>query len=207
MPTFDLEIANGFNTGVRVAGVDEVGRGPLAGPVVAAAVIFPPNFTAPWLSKVKDSKKLSEKQRAVLAPLICNHCEWSIAEATVDEIDRLNILQASLLAMHRAVAGLPLAPQHILIDGNQTPKHLPCPATTVIGGDATSLSIAAAAIIAKVHRDSLMQGLHDEFPTYGWATNAGYGSAVHMAALATYGATPYHRQSFAPVAAALKKSA
>jgi len=211
MPTFDIENTYGFASDARIAGVDEVGRGPLAGPVVAAAVVFPANFAAPWLDKINDSKKLTEKQRTALAPLICEHCEWAIGDATVDEIDRLNILQATFLAMQRAIAGLRVPPVHILIDGNHVPPQprytLPCKATAVIKGDSHSLSIAAAAIIAKVHRDALMQELHEDYPHYGWASNAGYGSAAHMAALERYGPTPHHRQSFAPVAAALRKTA
>ncbi|MGE3770048.1 MAG: ribonuclease HII [Bdellovibrionales bacterium] len=203
MPDFALELKL---APAIVAGCDEVGRGPLAGPVVAAAVIFPAGFDAPWLAKIDDSKKLSEKRRAELAVLIKEHCTCSIAAASVAEIDTLNILQASLLAMHRAIASLGATPGHVLVDGTHIPKNLPCPATSVIRGDSTSLSIAAAAIIAKVHRDALMAQLHEEFPHYGWASNAGYGSAGHMAALQEYGATPHHRASFAPVRDALLRT-
>jgi len=199
MPHFDIEIAHGRNTGTVIAGVDEVGRGPLAGPVVAAAVIIPAALDDAWLLELNDSKKLTEKKRITLAAYIKSTCQWHIAEATVQEIDTFNILQATFIAMQRAVIGLATTPHHILVDGNRVPPRMPCKATPVIKGDATSLSIAAASIIAKVHRDDLMATLHAEYPHYGWDSNAGYGSTTHMAALATHGATPHHRASFAPV--------
>ncbi len=184
----------------RIAGVDEAGRGPLAGPVVAAAVILDPANVPEGLA---DSKTLTEKRRDALAPEIRAAAMVGVGIATVEEIDRINILQATLLAMSRAVAALPAAPDACIIDGNQKPK-LDCRAETVVKGDAKSLSIAAASIIAKTTRDAVMRDLDKAFPQYGWASNKGYGSAAHMAALATHGPTPHHRTSFAPVAAALK---
>lgn len=196
MPDLSLEAALG---GV-VAGIDEVGRGPLAGPVVAAAIIIDPaTLPAELATHLDDSKKLSAKKREHLDALIRQHCRFAIAQASVAEIDRLNILKATFLAMARAVDGLGIVPDHALVDGNRPPP-LPCPAHCVIGGDGKSLSIAAASIIAKVHRDRLMAALDLDFPGYGWAANAGYGTKAHMAALKRLGPTPHHRTSFAPVA-------
>lgn len=204
MPDFSLEQAL---TGQTVAGLDEVGRGPLAGPVVAAAVIWP-DYKAQHacFSQIRDSKKLSAKQRETLNNFIKTNSFWAIASASVMEIDSLNILQASLLAMARAVSALPTTPTHLLIDGTQRLKNIPLPQTCVIGGDDKSLSIAAAAIIAKVARDELMLQLAAEYPAYGWATNAGYGSAAHLKALQEWGPTPHHRLSFAPVRAAAQQA-
>lgn len=179
-----------------VCGVDEVGRGPLAGPVVAAAVILDPDRMPKGLN---DSKKLSEKKREALFDQI-HDCAVavSIAEASVAEIDDINILQASMLAMRRAVEGLPHAPKAALVDGNRAPGLL-IPTRTIIKGDARSLSIAAASIVAKVFRDRMMKKLAEEHPEYGWASNAGYGVAKHLAALRLVGVTPHHRKSFAPI--------
>lgn len=179
-----------------VAGVDEVGRGPLAGPVTAAAVILDPDNIPDGLN---DSKKLTAKRRQVLNDLILASAEVSIASATVEEIDEINILRASHLAMERAVAGLPRAARHLLIDGNMIPRGLTIPAQAIVKGDGRSLSIAAASIVAKIRRDYVMWDLAQQWPGYGWETNAGYGSKSHMSALQNLGATPHHRRSFKPV--------
>ena len=192
LPDFSLERACGATP---VCGVDEVGRGPWAGPVTAAAVIFPGE--APL--GLNDSKKLSAKRREALFDLIFEAGIVGIGEASVEEIDQMNILRASHLAMIRAMAALDLAPAHALIDGNRLPAGLRCPATPVVKGDGRSLSIAAASIVAKVTRDRHMANLSAEFPQYGWERNAGYGVKAHADALAKYGVTPHHRRSFAPI--------
>ncbi len=178
-----------------IAGVDEAGRGPLAGPVVAAAVIL----CEGGIVGLDDSKKLSAKWRGVLEAEIMARCIVGIGSASVEEIDRVNILQATLLAMSRAVEALRLEPGHILVDGNRLPKWR-YNAEAIIGGDAIHPCISAASIIAKEHRDRIMIAADCEFPGYGWASNKGYGAAVHLAALAKLGPTPLHRRSFAPVA-------
>jgi ribonuclease HII len=180
---------------ICIAGVDEVGRGPLAGPVTAAAVILDPTNIPDGLN---DSKALSRKKREALEPLIFASAEVSIAHATVEEIDEINILRASHLAMERAIAGLSRV-DHALIDGNMIPRGLIIPATTIIKGDARSLSIAAASVVAKVCRDRIMVELAQQYPGYGWDTNAGYGSKSHISALHSLGVTPHHRRSFKPV--------
>ena len=181
--------------GALVCGIDEAGRGPLAGPVVAAAVIL----QAGRIPKgIDDSKKLSPAARLALHAEIVAGALVGVGEASVEEIDRLNILQATMLAMARAVAALPVPPAVALVDGNRLPQ-LPCPAEAVIGGDGLSLSIAAASIVAKVTRDALMTALDGAHPGYGWAHNAGYGTPEHLAALARFGVTAHHRRSFAPV--------
>jgi ribonuclease HII len=191
-PTFDLELDHDG----PVIGVDEVGRGPLAGPVVAAAVLLDPDCIP---EGINDSKKLSEIARARLHDELLGCARIGVGIANVEEIDSINILQASLLAMKRAVDALAVAPVMVLVDGNQKPKWKhPC--RTVIGGDGLSLSIAAASIIAKVTRDRLMIGYHDEHPGYGWRTNKGYGTPEHLDALRRLGPTAHHRRSFAPVA-------
>ncbi|MBI1264699.1 MAG: ribonuclease HII [Alphaproteobacteria bacterium] len=187
-----------------IAGLDEAGRGPLAGPVVAAAVILPEGFSA--LSALDDSKKLTAKRRDELAQIIRAEATVSIALAEPAEIDRLNILHATLAAMGRAAAGLARAPQIILIDGNQVPPGLPCPARAIIGGDGTEPAIAAASIIAKTVRDALMTQAEARFPGYGFAGHKGYPSPVHRAALEALGPCPLHRLGYAPVRAALEKS-
>lgn len=179
-----------------VAGVDEVGRGPLAGPVVAAAVVL---NRASIPEGLNDSKKLTAKRRDLLTPLLRQSAQVGLGVASVEEIDALNILQASLLAMRRAVADLPVVPDHLLIDGNRLPVDLPCPATPVVGGDGRSPSIAAASIVAKTWRDNVMKEAATQFPGYGWETNAGYPTKCHKSALRDLGVTPYHRRSFAPV--------
>jgi len=179
-----------------VCGVDEVGRGPLAGPVVAAAVILDPSQVPVGLN---DSKKLSALKREKLFDLInAKAIAVSIAEASVGEVDEINILQASLLAMRRAVVGLETKANAALVDGNKDPS-LKIPTQTLIKGDGRSLSIAAASIIAKVFRDRLMKNLAKDYPDYGWDKNAGYGVPNHMAALSLVGASPHHRRSFAPI--------
>jgi len=181
-----------------VAGVDEAGRGPLAGPVVAAAVIL--DLTRP-IEGLNDSKKLSEKARERLAIEIREKAlAWSIAEASPAEIDRINILQATFLAMRRAVDGLTIPPDSARIDGNKVPPGLTCPAEAVVKGDGKIAAIAAASILAKTHRDALMRSLADEYPQYGFEKHMGYPTAAHFAALAAHGASPVHRRSFAPVA-------
>lgn len=179
-----------------IAGVDEVGRGPLAGPVTAAAVILDPARVPEGLA---DSKQLSEKRRTALYDEIFAVATVSIAHASVEEIDQINILRASHLAMERAVAGLALAPDHILIDGNMIPRGLAVSAEAIVKGDARSLSIAAASIVAKVCRDRLMVDLAQQHPGYGWENNAGYPSPAHKEALRNLGVTPHHRRSFKPV--------
>ncbi|MEO8280294.1 MAG: ribonuclease HII [Ideonella sp.] len=183
-----------------IAGVDEAGRGPLAGPVVAAAVILDPRQR---IAGLRDSKELTALQRERLvdqirAKALC----CSVAEASVEEIDRLNILQASLLAMRRAVLALRLRPNLVLVDGNRLPV-LELPAEPVINGDARIAAIAAASILAKVHRDALCQELNLRYPAYGFARHKGYATVVHLQALRSFGACPEHRRSFAPVAQVL----
>ena len=177
-----------------IAGVDEVGRGPLCGPVTAAAVILD---WAALPEGLNDSKRLSAARRADLDAAIRDSARFAIAHASVAEIDDLNILQASHLAMRRALQAL--SADFALIDGNLLPRDLPCPAQAVVKGDARSLSIAAASILAKVARDKIMAELASEHPGYGWERNAGYASAEHLAALARLGPTPHHRRSFAPI--------
>lgn len=178
------------------AGVDEVGRGPLAGPVVACAVILDPNNP---IEGIKDSKALSEKKREVLYDLITTHCIcWAIGRAEVSEIDDINILQASLLAMQRAISGLSVRPNIVLVDGRELPK-IDIKAQAIIGGDKTVPAISAASIIAKVTRDREMVELNQIYPGYDLSSNKGYGTKKHMAGLQELGATDIHRRSFAPV--------
>lgn len=184
----------------RIAGVDEVGRGPLAGPVVAAAVILPADLPASIADRLADSKTLSAATRVSIAADLADLAVTAIAAVPVAEIDRLNILQASLLAMTRAIAALRPAAEGVLIDGNQTPRGLALPCRALVKGDGRSRAVAAASILAKVHRDGLMADLDRRYPGYGWATNAGYGTAEHRAAILRLGITPEHRRSFRPVA-------
>ena len=179
-----------------IAGVDEVGRGPLAGAVVTAAVILDP---AHPIAGLADSKKLSEKKRLLLADQIRAHAlAWSLGRAEVEEIDRINILQATFLAMQRAVAGLSLAPDEVLVDGNITPIFA-YPARAIVGGDALEPAISAASILAKVARDAELVALDAVYPEYGFAQHKGYPTPLHLAALAQHGVLPIHRRSFAPV--------
>ncbi|MCF3973394.1 ribonuclease HII [Paracoccus salsus] len=179
-----------------VAGVDEVGRGPLAGPVSAAAVVLDPANIPDGLN---DSKKLTAARRERLADWIMVHCDWSVAHVGVADIDRLNIYHAAHLAMCRAVAGLRLPPCHVLVDGNRVPRDMGLSAEAVVRGDARCLTIAAASILAKVLRDRIMVDLAQQHPGYGWAANAGYPTPAHKRALLDLGITPHHRRSFAPV--------
>lgn len=199
MPDFTRERA----AGGRVAGVDEAGRGPLAGPVLAAAVVFAGGVPARLAGLLDDSKKLSAAQRAAAFALLlvcqrAGEAEIGVGAASVTEIERINILHASMLAMRRAVLRLPAPPGLALIDGNRAPD-LPCPASCVIGGDGLSFSIAAASIVAKVLRDRVMQRLDRRYPGYGWAANAGYATAIHREALHRMGATVHHRMGFGTV--------
>ena len=200
--------------GVVEAGCDEAGRGPLAGSVFAAAVVLPPDYSNATLN---DSKQLSEHQRYALREVIEREAiAWAVAEVTAEEIDRINILQASILGMHRALNGLNgsgeqvvarggqlITPEHILVDGNKWKPYVPegglmeIPARTVVKGDATYMSIAAASVLAKTYRDDYMLRLHEEYPMYHWDENKGYPTAAHYAAVEQYGITPYHRKSFA----------
>ena len=179
-----------------VAGVDEVGRGPLAGPVTAAAVVLDPRRIP---DGINDSKKLTAKRREILALAIMESCDWAVGHASVEEIDALNILRASHLAMCRALAGLRQRPDLALIDGNMLPRDLPMPGQAVVKGDARSLSIAAASLVAKLLRDRIMVDLAQQHPGYGWEVNAGYPTKLHKQALLNLGVTPYHRRSFKPV--------
>mgnify|MGYP001438730362 FL=1 len=195
-PNFKIEqdlISKGCSI---IAGVDEVGRGPLAGPVTAAAVILDP-LNIP--DNLNDSKVLSSKKREKLFEELKSSSICAVAHVSPEEIDKLNILQASLLAMVNAVTNLKVKPKHILIDGNTVPDRLVGRATAIVKGDRKVLSIAAASIIAKVTRDKLMHDLGSEFPVYGWAKNAGYPTKCHMNAIVKYGVTPHHRRSFKPV--------
>jgi len=190
--------------GPLVIGVDEAGRGPLAGPVVAAACVL--GVAAP--AGLDDSKKLSAKRRAALEPLIQQSCGWALGVVEADEIDRINIFAATMLAMTRAVGELVAAlgrePDSVLIDGNMTPQGRVgawrWSARAIVGGDGIEPCISAASILAKEHRDRVMRAHAERWPHYGWERNAGYGTAQHMEALRLHGATPIHRQSFAPVA-------
>ncbi|WP_410216858.1 ribonuclease HII [Paracoccus sp. (in: a-proteobacteria)] len=179
-----------------VAGVDEAGRGPLAGPVTAAAVILDPLNIPPGLN---DSKQLSRPRREVLAEWLMQNCDWAAVHVDVDEIETLNIHHATHAAMCRAVARLKQRPCLVLVDGNRLPKTLDRPAKAIVQGDARCLSIAAASIIAKVLRDRIMVDLAQQHPGYGWETNAGYPTLAHRQALLDLGVTPHHRRSFGPV--------
>lgn len=195
--------ANSFVRESLIAGVDEVGRGPLAGPVVTAAVILPANFDLPGLN---DSKKLTAMRRQVLSEAIKEQAlAWAFGEANLVEIDELNILHATMLAMQRAVAGLSLRPDKVLVDGNRCPEF-GIPAEAIVGGDGLHSAISAASIIAKVERDALMNGYAKQYPEYGFERNSGYPTKQHRDALIEFGVTPIHRKSFAPVRALLQGS-
>lgn len=195
-PDFEFERAALRSGYLRIAGVDEVGRGPLAGPVTAAAVVLDPARIPEGLN---DSKKLSKRARQRLYDEIILVADVSIAHASVEEIDEINILRASHLAMMRALAGLKKPADYALIDGNMLPRDLVLPAETIIKGDARSQSISAASIMAKICRDCVMLSLAQQHPGYGWETNMGYGSKSHMSALQNLGPTAHHRWSFKPV--------
>lgn len=195
-PDFSFEQAALTRGFLRIAGVDEVGGGPLAGPVCAAAVILDPQNIPDGLN---DSKKLTAKRRDALFDQIMDVADVSLAEATVAEIDEHNILRASHIAMVRAIAGLGQVADYALIDGNMIPRGLEISSETIIKGDARSLSISAASIVAKVWRDRHMVDLAQQFPYYGWERNAGYPTAQHKLGLERFGVTPHHRRSFKPI--------
>lgn len=194
--------------GVIEAGCDEAGRGPLAGSVFAAAVVIDPNLAEKeehqeWLTMLNDSKQLTDKQREYLRPLIEQHADaWAVVEVTAEEIDRINILNASIIGMQRALNRLTLRPQHIIVDGNKWKPYIPegevmeIPARTVVKGDGKYLSIAAASVLAKTYRDEYMMTLHQQYPQYHWDTNMGYPTKAHYEAIRQYGITPYHRKTF-----------
>lgn len=194
--------------GVIEAGCDEAGRGPLAGSVFAAAVVLNPNLAdeeqhRTWLKMLNDSKKLTDKTRNHLRPLIEQYATaWAVVEVTAEEIDKINILNASIIGMQRALDNLHIMPQHILVDGNKWKAYIPegqvmeVPARTVVKGDAKFLSIAAASVLAKTYRDAYMLRLHEQYPHYHWNTNMGYPTKAHYEAIKQYGITPYHRKSF-----------
>ncbi|MFA5581720.1 MAG: ribonuclease HII [Paracoccaceae bacterium] len=196
LPDYALEEAAAARGFCRIVGVDEVGRGPLAGPVTAAAVWLNPAHIPVGLN---DSKQVGPAQRALLLDAIKAHGDIGIGHASVEEIDTLNILRASHLAMERAIGALRIAPDHVLIDGNMIPRGLRVSAEPVIKGDARSVSIAAASIVAKITRDQIMGDLATVHPGYGWETNAGYGTKLHHEGLRALGVTPHHRRSFKPV--------
>ena len=194
--------------GVVEAGCDEAGRGPLAGSVFAAAVILDPNLIDneqhhEWLSLLNDSKQLTDKERVYLRPMIEQHAQaWAVVEVTAEEIDQINILNASIMGMQRALAKLSVTPQHIIVDGNKWKPYIPegqvmeIPARTVVKGDGKYLSIAAASVLAKTYRDEYMLRLHEQYPQYHWDTNMGYPTKAHYEAIQQYGITPYHRKTF-----------
>lgn len=194
--------------GVLEAGCDEAGRGPLAGSVFAAAVVLDAKMLADaqhseWLGLLNDSKQLTDRQRQYLRPLIEQHASaWAVVEVTAEEIDRINILNASIVGMQRALDKLSVTPQHIIVDGNKWKPYIPAggvmeiPAQTVVKGDGKYLSIAAASVLAKTYRDEYMLVLHAQYPQYHWDTNMGYPTKAHYEAIRQYGVTPYHRQSF-----------
>ena len=194
--------------GVVEAGCDEAGRGPLAGSVFAAAVILDPHLVdneqhREWLSLLNDSKQLTDKERVYLRPMIEQNAQaWAVVEVTAEEIDQINILNASIMGMQRALAKLSVTPQHIIVDGNKWKPYIPegqvmeIPARTVVKGDGKYLSIAAASVLAKTYRDEYMLRLHEQYPQYHWDTNMGYPTKAHYEAIQQYGITPYHRKTF-----------
>jgi ribonuclease HII len=183
-----------LNENILEAGCDEAGRGCLAGSVFAAAVILPSDFVC---EELNDSKQLTEKQRDALRPVIEKTAlAWAVGIVTASEIDEINILNASFLAMHRAIEQLSVTPEHLLIDGNRFRPYPDIPHTTVVKGDGKYMSIAAASVLAKTHRDEYMVRLHDEFPQYDWQHNKGYPTRRHRRGIAEFGTTPYHRMSF-----------
>ena len=204
MPDFSLEESLGLSTSAVIVGVDEVGRGPLAGPVTAAAVFVDrQKITLDLLTKIDDSKKISQKKHATISKQIESIAIIGIGWASSGEIDQLNILEATMLAMQRAIFSLQkqiiLDPDYILIDGNKVPR-LDFPSKAIVRGDEKSLSIAAASIVAKSKRDAFMTSLSKLYPGYGWEKNAGYGTGEHLAAIEREGITVHHRRSFKPIA-------
>ncbi len=207
MPSFEEEqLARSSNCGSIIAGIDEAGRGPLAGPVLAAAVIFPPDYHPSWLAILDDSKKLSAKKRDLLYGYITSDPQltYCIAQASVQEIDEINILQATYRAMERAVTGLATPPDYCLIDGRPVPNFIK-PSKGIVKGDSKSYSIAAASILAKVERDRLLLIEAQNYPQYEFARHKGYGTKVHLEALQKHGPCPLHRLSFSPVQRALER--
>jgi len=202
MPDLSHEIRLGHGPDFLVCGVDEAGRGPLAGPVVAGVVLLPHEAIPDWCAGINDSKQVKQAQREAMFERIIANAPYGVGIASVEEIDAVNILQATFLAMARAVEELATKIGHMpslaLVDGNRPPK-LRCQVETLIEGDALSLSIAAASIVAKVTRDKIMGQLAVQYPGYGWERNQGYGTAAHRAAIKSLGPTPHHRRSFAPV--------
>lgn len=189
-----MALLPGINLHLVEAGCDEAGRGCLAGPVVAAAVILPPDYHNDLLN---DSKKLTEKQRDLLRPIIEQEAlAWAVGIVSNEEIDEINILNASFLAMHRAIDQLTIQPQHLLIDGNRFRKYNNIPHTCIVKGDGKYLPIAAASILAKTHRDQIMETLHEQYPDYNWQKNKGYPTKDHRAGIEQHGSTPFHRMSF-----------
>ena len=187
------------NAGGLVAGIDEAGRGPWAGPVVAAAVIIDPSkISLEFVGKIDDSKKLTKSRREYIANNLNLFAKIGIGASGTEEIEKFNILQATLKAMQRAIYALPVEPDFALVDGNQIPS-LPCAAKSIIKGDSISLSVAAASIIAKVTRDRIMNKLSLRYPDYGWERNSGYGTSQHSKGLEKFGVTPHHRKKFAPI--------
>ena len=204
MPDFSIEESLGLSTSAVIVGVDEVGRGPLAGPVTAAAVFFDrQKITSDLLTKIDDSTKIAQKKRATISKQIESIAIIGIGWASSGEIDQLNILEATMLAMQRAIFSLQkqiiLDPDYILIDGNKVPR-LGFPSKAIVRGDEKSLSIAAASIVAKSKRDAFMTSLSKLYPGYGWEKNAGYGTREHLAAIEREGITVHHRRSFKPIA-------
>jgi ribonuclease HII len=189
-----MGLLNSFSALILECGCDEAGRGCLAGPVVAAAVILPADFKNELLN---DSKQLTEKQRNELRPIIVKEAlAWAVAEVSNSEIDKINILNASILAMHRAIDKLKIRPEFIIVDGNKFRPYEEIPYKTIVKGDSKYLSIAAASVLAKTHRDELMKQLHLEFPSYGWNVNMAYPTKKHRDAIREFGTTPYHRMSY-----------
>lgn len=187
-------LPSSFSSGILEAGCDEAGRGCLAGPVCAAAVILPEGFSHPWLN---DSKKLTQRRREQLRPIIeAEAVAWAVAMVDHEEIDRINILNASILAMHRALDALTVRPQAVIVDGNRFKPYGDIPWQTFVKGDGRFGNIAAASILAKTHRDELMMRLHEQYPVYGWDVNKGYPTAAHRAAIVAHGPSPCHRMSF-----------
>ena len=195
-PNIEIALRAKLGQSLRIAGVDEVGRGPWAGPVTACAVVLDPDNIPDGLA---DSKALSAKKREALFEPILESADVGLAHVSVEDIDRINILNASLLAMKLALEQLKLPAQYALIDGNKTPPDLSMPSECLIKGDARCLSIAAASIVAKVTRDRMMVALAQQFPGYGWETNAGYGTKVHQEGMKKHGVTQHHRRSFKPI--------